>query len=81
MERPVRILVGSYNVNGWKCDRPLQDWLYMNELPDIIAVGLQELSTNVLHSIINDDADGYVQNTWVRNLMRSFKTGDQYTMV
>lgn len=53
----------------------------MNETPDIVAVGLQELSTNVLHSLISDDSDGYVQNSWVRNLTRSFKGGDEYSMV
>lgn len=34
-----RVLVGSFNVNGWKCNRELKDWLYMNELPDVVAVG------------------------------------------
>lgn len=36
---PCSVLVGSYNVNGWKCNRELKDWLYMNEIPDVIAVG------------------------------------------
>lgn len=35
----------------------------------------------MLQSVITDDADGFVENTWVRHTQRSLNKGDEYVVV
>eukprot|EP01134_Creolimax_fragrantissima_P002331 CFRG2331T1 len=75
----LRILVGSWNVNGLRTIPCLDDWLVTKHDPDIVAVGLQELSSDILEAGLVDDATNILKLTWEKKIRSSL--GEEYRSI
>jgi hypothetical protein len=54
-EKVLTVLAATYNVNGRLPQESLDPWLFSSEIPDIVAIGIQEIVELTPGQIVSAD--------------------------
>jgi len=77
--KQIRVLLGTYNVNGQPPQTGLADWLAVDSHPpDIYAIGFQELDLSKEAFLFNETPR---EDEWLRAVIRGLHPGAKYRKV